>query len=234
MTGRHLALIKQAIADYHLPQPDFAIADVGSTIYRVDAAGWRQWHDWEAMIAPDWLGLTHEDISRQLRVFPALRLQENEKQNRYKLSFYVAPETDARLLIGQIERQLKHAGIKANIIWSIDEAAGVGLLDILPAGANKLRAIEFLMLRQGFDRTNTVFAGDSGNDLDVLVSGIQAVLVANADAGVKRLATGDSPAGDLYIAQGGYLGMNGNYSAGILEGLAHYLPEVDAWLRQSG
>ena len=29
----------------------------------------------------------------------------------------------------------------------------------------------------------------------------------------------------LYIcAQGGYLGMNGNYSAGILEGVAHYMP----------
>jgi hypothetical protein len=36
----------------------------------------------------------------------------------------------------------------------------------------------------------------------------------------------------LYVAQGGYLGMNGNYSAGILEGLAHYWPEVDTWLRE--
>jgi hypothetical protein len=24
--------------------------------------------------------------------------------------------------------------------------------------------------------------------------------------------------------------MNGNYSAGILEGLVHYLPDTDAWL----
>jgi len=25
--------------------------------------------------------------------------------------------------------------------------------------------------------------------------------------------------------------MNGNYSAGVLEGLAHYLPETAAWMK---
>jgi hypothetical protein len=60
---------------------------------------------------------------------------------------------------------------------------------------------------------------------------VPAVLVANADAEVRRLAReSGNPA--LYIARGGYLGMNGNYSAGILEGAAHFWPEVDDWLRQ--
>jgi hypothetical protein len=30
----------------------------------------------------------------------------------------------------------------------------------------------------------------------------------------------------LYIARGGFRGMNGNYSAGILEGIAHYHPAL--------
>jgi hypothetical protein len=30
----------------------------------------------------------------------------------------------------------------------------------------------------------------------------------------------------LYLARGGLLEMNGNYSAGILEGVAHYHPEL--------
>ncbi|MFZ2301731.1 MAG: HAD-IIB family hydrolase [Gallionella sp.] len=231
VSGRHRALIEQAIAEYDLPQPDFAIADVGATIYRIGLSGWRQWDEWDAQIAPDWNGLTHSELYRSLSVFPALRLQEHEKQNRHKLSFYVPLETDVRELLGEMEARLKQAGIRANLIWSVDEAAAVGLLDVLPASANKLHAIAFLMRQQGYGHENTVFAGDSGNDLDVLKSGIQAVLVANADAETKRLASGG--AGRVYIAKGGYLGMNGNYSAGVLEGFAHYLPEADAWLRES-
>jgi len=231
VSGRHRALIEQAIAKYGLPQPDFAIADVGSTIYRIDPSGWRQWDEWDAQIEPDWHGLSRDELYRLLSVFPVLRLQEPEKQNRHKLSFYAPLETDVQQLLGGMEARLKQAGIKANLIWSVDEAAAVGLLDVLPASANKLHAIAFLMQQQGFGHENTVFAGDSGNDLDVLKSGIQAVLVTNADAKTKRQAA--DGAGCLYIAKGGYLGMNGNYSAGILEGLAHYLPEADAWLRGS-
>ena len=30
----------------------------------------------------------------------------------------------------------------------------------------------------------------------------------------------------LYVAQGNFMGMNGNYAAGVLEGLAHFEPHV--------
>lgn len=231
VTGRHRALIEQAIADFDLPQPDFVIADVGTSIYQIDPSGWRQRDEWDVHISPDWRGLTHGELQLLLGVFPALQLQEKEKQNRHKLSFYVAPETDAHKLMVEMDARLKYSDIRANLIWSIDEKAGVGLLDVLPASANKLHAIEFLMREQGFGHENTVFAGDSGNDLDVLNSGIQAILVANADAEVRQLAANSAGTGSLYIAKGGYLGMNGNYSAGILEGIAHYWPEMDTWLR---
>lgn len=231
MTGRHRALIEQAIAEFDLPQPDFAIADVGTTIYRIDSSGWRHWDEWDAQIAPDWQGLTHDELYRLLSVFPALRLQEEEKQNRHKLSFYVTLDTDVKRLLEEVGARLKYSDIKANLIWSIDEKAELGLLDVLPVSANKLHAIRFMMQQQGFLHENTVFAGDSGNDLDVLLSDIPAVLVANADAEVRSLAA-SAHKDTLYIAGGGYLGMNGNYSAGILEGVAHYLPEADAWLRE--
>ena len=129
-----------------------------------------------------------------------------------------------------MDARLKQEGIKANLIWSIDEKASLGLLDVLPASANKLHAIRFLMQQKDFSHKNTIFSGDSGNDLDALMSDIPAVLVANADAEVKSLVANVNRH-TLYIAKGGYLGMNGNYSAGILEGVAHYWPEVDTWLR---
>jgi len=232
VTGRHRALIEQAIAKFGLPQPEYAIADVGTTIYHIVASGWIQSDAWDAQIAPDWRGLTHDELYRLLSVFPALQLQEKEKQNRHKLSFYVLPETDAQALIAEIDARLRYAEIRANLVWSIDEAAGIGLLDVLPASANKLHAIRFLMQQQRYTLENTVFAGDSGNDIDVLTSNIRSVLVANADAETKQLAAKAS-ADTLYVARGGYLGMNGNYSAGILEGAAHYWPEVDAWLHET-
>jgi sucrose-6F-phosphate phosphohydrolase len=231
VTGRHRALIEQAITEFDLPRPDFSIADVGSTIYQINASGWRQWDKWDEQIAPDWRGLTHDQLHTLLRDFSALELQEQDKQNRHKLSYYVPLETNAQSLIGDMDRQLRQAGIRANLIWSIDELAGIGLLDVLPAGANKLHAIHFLMQQKDFSHENTVFAGDSGNDLDVLLSDIPAVLVANADPDVRILAE-KAHKDVLYLARGGYLGMNGNYSAGILEGIAHFRPDIGDWLHE--
>ena len=226
VTGRHRALIEQAIADYDLPQPDFAIADVGTTLYQIGASGWVRSNEWDAQFFSDWRGLSYEELFRLLSVFPKLQLQEKAKQNRHKLSFYLPLETNTQILLGEMHLRLVRAGIKANLIWSIDEAEGSGLLDILPASANKLYAIRSLMYQRGFLATNTIFAGDSGNDLDVLLSDIPSILVANADDQIKSRAA-QADAATLYIAKGGYLGMNGNYCAGILEGVAHYWPKFD-------
>jgi len=231
VTGRDRALIELAIAEYELPQPDYAIADVGSTIYQIVASTWRQWTEWDTYIAPDWQGLQREALYHLLAVFPALRLQEKDKQGVHKLSFYVTLEINSQELIAKMNTLLTNAGIKTNIIWSIDELGGVGLLDVLPARANKLHAIQFLMQQKNFILGNTVFAGDSGNDIDVLMSDIPAVLVANANPELKKRLV-KSNKDTLHIAQGGYLGMNGNYCAGILEGVAHHIPEVDTWLRK--
>jgi len=233
VSGRHSALIGQAMVQFDLPAPDFVIADVGSTLYHISPTGWLQDEAWCAQMAPDWQGLTHADLCRLLADVPALRLQSAQQQNRHKLSYFVALTEDAPSLMRAVQARLQHAHIRSNLIWSVDEPAGVGLLDVLPASANKLHAIRYLMAQQGFQNDNTLFAGDSGNDLDVLLSGLPAVLVANADAQVKSQVTNAqsvNPA-NLYLAQGGYLGMNGNYSAGILEGVAHYHPALDASLR---
>ena len=120
------------------------------------------------------------------------------------------------------------------MIWSVDEAAQVGLLDVLPACATKLHAIKFLIERKGFSPNKTVFAGDSGNDLPVLTSGLQAVLVNNAHPDVReediKTLQSKNLADKLYLARGQFLDMNGNYSAGVLEGLVHFLPETCRWL----
>jgi hypothetical protein len=237
VTGRHRHLVEQAMHDYELPSPDYVISDVGTVIYQVTGHDWQQWRDWQQEIEPDWAGLSHADLRVLLLDVTELRLQEPARQNLHKLSYYVPLYADTRALSANIRQRLEARGIRASLAWSIDEPNGVGLLDVLPARAGKRHAVSFLMQRNGFSLPETVFAGDSGNDLPVLVSEIPAVLVANASEAVRSEARSQAAerghAAALYLAQGGYLGMNGNYSAGVLEGVVHYLPAVADWLEQA-
>lgn len=234
VSGRNKSLLVEAIDEYDLPVPDFAIGDVGTTIYEVDGDAWSIWDAWSDEIASDWSGREHDELASQFHRIDALTLQEPTKQNTYKLSYYAPINTDHQALLADMQRRLDDIGVQASLIWSIDEAKAVGLLDVLPRHATKDHAIRFLMERKGFDEESTVFAGDSGNDMPALTSGLQAVLVRNAHADVRaeamRLVRERNIQDRLYIAGGNLLGMNGNYSAGILEGLVHFIPEVMAWI----
>jgi sucrose-6F-phosphate phosphohydrolase len=233
VTGRHRELVEEAIAKYALPRPDYVIGDVGTTIYQLDSYGWESWPEWEEEIGRDWSGMNASDLPRLFHDLSPLQLQESSKQNRFKLSYYVPLHTDQETLLRKMDRCLSDNSVRANLIWSVDESSGTGLLDVLPAGATKLHALEFLMRRRGFTLEQTVFAGDSGNDLQVLCSPLHSVLVANAAPEVRdeaiRLAEENGTRDALFLASGNFQGMNGNYSAGILEGVAHFLPQTQSW-----
>ncbi len=237
VSGRHQALLQQAIEEYDLPLPDYAIGDVGTTIYDIEDGNWRPWDSWYEEIAPDWRGKTRQDLQAWFADIDLLRLQEPEKQNDFKLSYYAPADIEPDNLLKQLRQRLDAEDVRASLIWSIDEVADTGLLDILPERATKLHAIKFLMQHKGFAHEQTVFAGDSGNDLPALTSGLQAVLVKNAREDVRDTALRQVQAaghdGCLYLAQGDLLGMNGNYSAGVLEGLVHFLPHTLAWLQDA-
>jgi len=235
VSGRHRALVEQAVTTYRLPVPDFVISDVGTTIYRVGGQHrWQHLASWEEQIARDWAGYTHDGVMALLKDVPSLRMQELSKQNRLKVSYYLPLYQDIDILSGRIRERLEHAGIKARLVWSVDDIADIGLLDVLPEAASKRHAIEALMKLEGYGLDDTVFCGDSGNDMEVLISPIPAVLVGNSRGDVKRLAREmakeEGTADRLYAARGGFLGMNGNYSGGMLEGISHYQPQIRDWL----
>jgi HAD superfamily hydrolase (TIGR01484 family) len=236
VTGRHRELAEEAIELYQLPQPDFVVADVGSNIYELKGSSWKHWHKWEREIASDWNGKSHHDLQNLFSSLPTLKLQEDAKQGRHKLSYYLPIDSNHEETISTMQSLLATTDIRAALVFSIDEQARVGLLDVLPACATKRHAIEFLMVERGFNLGNTLFAGDSGNDIEVLASPIRAVLVANASDEVRKMVqlqsemSGHSEA--LYLAHGGVLGMNGNYSAGILEGVIHYFPQLESSIEQ--
>ncbi|WP_417542732.1 HAD-IIB family hydrolase [Methylophaga thalassica] len=228
VTGRHVSLVKRAIKNYALPVPDFAITDVGTKIYQIGKGSWQQMADWEAEIDKDWNGKTHAQLKQILRPIKELRLQESTKQNTHKLSYYLPLYMDKDTIIARIEAFLKDANVAASILWSVDEPKNIGLLDVLPEHATKLHAIEFLQQKLGYKLDEVIFAGDSGNDLPVLTSHIPSVLVDNASAEIKQAAVelskhnGNVEA--LFLASSSHSDNNGNYSAGVLQGVAHFAP----------
>lgn len=236
VTGRHRQLIEKSIRQYLLPLPDYVVADVGTTIYHVgEEQAWSVQQGWHKDIAKDWQGKTRSDIEHILRGIDSLRLQEHSKQGEFKLSYYVPVYVDQHRLKKDMQSRLDAENIRARLIWSIDELANIGLLDVLPERASKYHALEALMKMQGYDTGDSVFCGDSGNDIEVLASPIPAVLVANSLPAVRNealeLARASGNTGQLYICEGGFQGMNGNYSAGMLEGIAHYYPHIVNWLK---
>ncbi|HEX8979943.1 MAG TPA: HAD-IIB family hydrolase [Parasulfuritortus sp.] len=234
VTGRHRQLVEQAIAEYGLPTPDFVIGDVGSSLYAIRAGEWRADREWQSALRPDWAGCGPAGLADALADIPGLREQEAAKQNDYKLSYYAPPLADPAPLLARVRAALAGTGARCNLVWSVDETVGTGLLDVLPVSASKLHALEFLCRRLEVAPERTVFAGDSGNDMEVLASAVPAVLVANAQEAVRDAAVASAVrAGHghaLYLARGGLAGMNGNYGAGILEGVAHFIPATRAWL----
>lgn len=241
VSGRDLQLVLDGIDEWSLPQPDYIIGDVGTTIYAPRSqAGhgdgdWIHWPAWTNQIAPAWNGLIHDDVTHIFADISAIRPQETVKQGAFKASYYVDRQANQEVLDAELHGRLWRNGVDARLVWSLDEAADVLLLDVLPTSASKLHAIEFLIQHLSFDESRAMFAGDSGNDLHALGSHINGVLVANADPKVKARARELVRAGaledTLYLAQGGLFGMNGNYAAGVLEGLVHYLPETREYMR---
>lgn len=230
VSGRDLMLLQQAICDYDIPVPHYAIGDVGTTLYHIEQQQWRHDQGWDAELEKDWPGTTRLQLQQFLRKYTPLIQQEEYKQGPYKLSYYIPPEQLTRDFIRQLEKALKATGLNTTVISSVDETAHIGLVDILPANASKFHAIEFLIKYLGADLQHAVFAGDSGNDLPVITSEVRSVLVNNAHADVKahahELLAEHGHASACYFACGDWLGLNGNYSAGVLEGLVHYHPEL--------
>lgn len=240
VSGRDLQLVLDGIDEWSLPQPDYIIGDVGTTIYAPRSqAGhgdgdWIHWPAWTDQIAPAWNGLTHDDVTHLFADISAIRPQEPAKQGTFKASYCVDRQANQEVLDAELHGRLWRNGIDARLVWSLDEPADVLLLDVLPTSASKLHAIEFLIQHLAFDQRRAMFAGDSGNDLHALGSHINGTLVANAAPKVKARARELVRAGalgdTLYLAQGGLFGMNGNYAAGVLEGLVHYLPETREYM----
>lgn len=225
-TGRNIELTMNAIDEYNIPNPEYLICDVGASIYCLEDTHYTPLQSWRDEIESDWNGINSDMIIEVLDDIENLDLQDKPHQHTYKISYSTTSEND--LIKKEIYRRLDLLKLNINLITSFDENEKIELIDILPKSVSKLHAILFLMGISGFSYDNTIFAGDSGNDMDVFTSGMPSVIVKNAPQSILDYLDElekDNSLLNLYRATGSYLGMNGNYKAGVLEGLAHHHPE---------
>lgn len=231
VSGRDLQRVLTAVNDFDLQRPDVIVADVGTSIYVPLDNGWQLQAEWQSQIAQDWNGLDSEGIRATLDTFSELENQEDDRQTRFKRSYYLPRELDGKALRQRLEDHLRGQGVKASLVLSDDPEKGIQLLDVLPRHATKVDAIRHVQKMMGVNDDLTLFSGDSGNDVTALASSFPSVTVRNADAATRdavRLlaahsgteATTHQAEGALAVAGGHEL--NGNYAAGIVEGLLHF------------
>jgi hypothetical protein len=230
VTGRHRDLVEEAMRFHDLPRPDVVVSDVGTTIHDVEGKRWQLDVTWRDRLAAAWGPSMAERIRDALGDLDELDLQPLTRQAPFKHSYFTPMWTDPTAAAAEVVARLRGAGVDAQVVYSVDEAEGRGLLDLLPLAAGKRGAIEHLVRREGLPREAVLVAGDSGNDVDALVAGFPAVLVANASDEVRRevmrrareVGTDDR----IHLAGGTEHGMDGAYAAGIVEGIVRFWPEL--------
>jgi sucrose-6F-phosphate phosphohydrolase len=223
VTGRNLDLTEKAIAEFGIRYPDVLIGDVGTSIRKHGPDGWISHQGWDAHVkrtSPRW---DAETVRQAVAGLDGMTEQEREHCGPFKQSYYVDHARNAEIL-HTVEERVK-GRFDEVIVYSYDSQSGKGLLDFLPHSATKQTALEYLADELGEKKSDVVFCGDSGNDVFPLTAGFSGVMVRNADeqlvASVKEAAAA-RPEIRLYQAQGGFKGLNGYYTSGVIEGAYHY------------
>jgi hydroxymethylpyrimidine pyrophosphatase-like HAD family hydrolase len=198
-TGRDLGSVGRMMrleAQLGLPHPHLVISDVGCTV----ACGHslRPLPELVAPIEALWQGLP-ERLLPLLRRIPGLESQPVSADRR--LAYLIDPAMiDPRHL-----RALEVHGVDCLI-------SGERYLDVLPAGINKGSTLLALLQSLGLDHGLVVTAGDSLNDLAMFETGLAGVMVANAEADLRR-----------HLPQlRRTFAARGEGCAGIVEGLRHF------------
>ena len=233
VSGRDLRLVLDAISEHQLPTPDVIVADVGASIYTQFEGVWRKNAEWELRLDNEWQGRHSADVHNALSSIFEMRQQESSRQSRFKQSYYYSESLDDAVLSNVVEAKLARHGLYSSLVFSHDPVKNTGLLDIVPLSANKRDAIVFVSKLLKIDNHDVLFSGDSGNDVQAICALTPSVLVANADAQtsseVVKLCQLTEISACTYLAKGdlevaSQQPLNGNYAAGIVEGIMHFRP----------
>ncbi|MEM6910023.1 MAG: HAD-IIB family hydrolase [Verrucomicrobiota bacterium] len=200
-TGRSLADTRRLIEHSHLPDPEWIISGVGSTIAQRGASG--PFAPWSEHLSPGWeQAAIHDYIGQQ----DLAQAQPAECQSSFKSSWFwenASPEA-----LAQLEQGLRAQGWEAQLVYSSQRD-----LDILPKRANKGNALRFLAQELVVSLREVIVAGDSGNDLSMIeIPEVFGIIVNNAESSLREA----SFASPRYLA-------SEESALGVQEGLESFL-----------
>lgn len=198
-TGRRLDDALTTLKLHNIPQPDVLITGQGTEVHY--APNLTEDAVWTRHINHLWNRQAVRDI---LREFPGLEMQPKRYQSTFKLSYYINP---AVANIQEIRQILLRNEQAVNVILSFGQ-----FLDVLPVRVSKGLALRWCAEQLGFPLENTLVAGVTGADADMLRGNTLGVVVDNRHlAELSDLANIDK----IYFSQQ-------PHAAGILEAISHY------------
>jgi sucrose-phosphate synthase len=199
-TGRRIDSALAIMKKNGLPAPDVLISSLGTRIHY--GAGLSKDRHWDDHVDHDW---NRDRIRRALDEVAGLKLQENSKQSRLKLSyFYDAAKAPS---VEEITALLHQQELTANVLLSFGQ-----FLDIIPSRASKGQALRYAALRLDIPLEQVLVAGGSGADEDMMRGNTLAVVVANRHhEELSALVDMDR----VYFS-------NQPGAAGLLDAIAHY------------
>lgn len=201
-TGRSKREYDDVIKREGLLLPEAAIINTGADIFIKKSGQYIHDHEWHERIKdPSW---SAEKVMETLKGVDSITLQDH--RNAHKVSYFTVIGEEAAVR-EKAAAALSAAGIKAKVIIS-----GGTYLDVLPEKCDKGEAAVFLAGKEKIDSGRVITAGDSENDLDLLLKFDKGIVVSNALAGLKEK-----------LKDKGFYFARGAFAAGLQEGMKYYI-----------
>jgi sucrose-6F-phosphate phosphohydrolase len=198
-TGRSIRDTLALVEARDLPEPEFIIGGVGTELH--DSL-YNRGGEFRAQFSEGWNLAKIEAIVGAL---PGIRRQPAEFLHPFKSSWTWSRARREQL--EQLRRTLTEAGLRVTVVYSC-----LHFLDVLPARADKGKALTWLCDRLGVPLRHVLVAGDTANDAGMFqLPDVRGILVENALPELvnglvdRRFYTARSPMAD-----------------GVIEGLQHF------------
>lgn len=182
---------------------DVVIASCGTEIF-YGKDRFRDSH-WEKQFPENWGA---RELQSRLENVNWLTRREDDEQRPFRLSYRMAEGLDVATAKAFVEQQLGHLWRHSTVIVSRSN-----LVDIVPRGAGKLPAIEFICNRFGVSKSRIITAGCSNRDRAMLNVLYRSVVVGNYRHELSSLVRRLSPL--RFVSES-------NGIEGVLDGLRHF------------
>eukprot|EP00039_Didymoeca_costata_P019516 m.337847 g.337847 ORF g.337847 m.337847 type:complete len:428 (-) comp18245_c0_seq1:169-1452(-) len=210
----YVQLIQHQLAHDHpcvLPVPDALIIGEGTEIYYFDEDfNPHLDKEWDNMMSKDWdenlVQETMEKYDEQIWL-TAAAISADDK---YRFAITVKDESTASKLIKDMQKTLSPEKYKLEAIpmtW-----ANGFIVTAAPVAAGKGAAAMHAAMRFKFNEKDTLWVGDSDNDISMIQTPFKGIAMGNATPGLKN-AVGHHE----HIFQA-----SAEYADGVLEGLAYF------------